>query len=160
MSDTASSVTAAHELAAVLSSLRTEIALDYDRLAAEFVAQIRQRLDDLLGRRGFLLAERSGASHKMFATDNPAEAHLEFHLQFRCQHSDGREGLLDLAGDGRYSPADATFSNLQVRSEEFSYDDVDGRKQATSAIIMAGTAVAGNRTVHHEIRVPLAETEE
>jgi hypothetical protein len=150
-------VSAAHELAAVLSSVRIEIALDYDRLAAEFLAQIRQELNVLLGRFGFLLAERTGASHKLFATDNPAEAHLEFHLLFRCQHPDGREGLLDLAGDGRYSPAGATFSNLHVRREEFAYDDVDGRRLAKSAIMMVGTMVAGHRTVHHEIRVPLAE---
>lgn len=76
--------------------------MDYDKIeAAMLTAEKRTDVGRMLGAVGYTLADRVGATHQLFATDNPTEALIEFALSFRGVHPDGREGVLTVRGEGR-----------------------------------------------------------
>jgi len=154
---TANGITAVHELSAVLEKVRTNVPIDYARLSDQFLPKIRDSVDRMLDREGFTLGDLTSGEHKLFATDNPAQAHLEFSLSYRCVHPDERVGTLIARGEGTYCPTTDTVADLQARGEEFHYNDVDGQRKSNSAIVGVGSIVMGHRTVHHDIRVPLSE---
>jgi hypothetical protein len=148
-------ITVTHELAAVLERVRRDIPIDYDLLAANFLPTVQAGVDRLLDHNGFVLGARLGGSHKLFATDNPTEVHLEFTLTYRAVHPDGREGALNLRGDGKYAPQTTAFEGLQGRSEELVFQDVEGERISKNVTLAVGTAFLGHRIVHHEVRTPL-----
>lgn len=154
---TAHGISVVHELSAVLEKVRTNVSIDYARLSDRFLAKIRDGVDRMIGREGFAVGDLTSGEHKLFATDNPAEAHLEFRLSYRCVHPDDRVGTLIARGEATYCPATDEVADLQARGEEFHYSDVDGQRKSTNAIIAVGSIVLGHRTVHHDIRVPLSE---
>jgi hypothetical protein len=148
-------VTVAHELASVLQQVRTDLPIDYSRLGRQISPAIWDKIREWVGRQGFVVGDLISGKHRLFATDDPAQAHLEIELSYRCIHPDEREGTLVFRGESTYSHVTGAFGEIQQRGEEFHFDDVDGQHKAVRAIYMVGTAVLGHRTVRHEIRAPL-----
>jgi hypothetical protein len=150
-------VSVMHALSVVLDKVRIRVEVDYNRLEAAFLPGIREDIDRMLNKHGFVLAERLSGSHKMFATDDPTTVHLEFLLSYVAEHPDGRQGVLDIQAEGRYTPATQTFADLHNRGYELKYQDVDGEKKAANIVFLMGAAVIGHRTIEHDPRVPLAD---
>jgi hypothetical protein len=145
----------AHELGSVLQQVRTNVPIDYRRLSRQILPAIWDKAREWVGGQGFVVGDLISGKHRLFATDDPGQAHLEFELSYRCVHPDEREGTLVFRGESTYSPVTGASGEIQQRGEEFHFDDVDGQQKAVRAIYMVGAAVLGHRTVRHEVRAPL-----
>ena len=149
-------VALSHELSAVLERVRDAVPMDYDRIeAAMLTAEKRTDVGRMLGAVGYTLADRVGATHQLFATDNPTEALIEFALSFRGVHPDGREGVLTVRGEGRYLSDTGEVVDPRSRGDEFAYTDEDGEKKRTNHVFLVGAAHLGHRVVQHDVRAPL-----
>jgi len=148
-------ITLVHELAAVLQLVRTQVSVDYQTLGAELPAEIWDKIKQWIGQHGFVVGDLVRGQHRLFATDDPAQGHLEFQLWYRCVHPDEREGTLLFRGESTYSPDSGTPGAIEQKGEEFRFVDVDGQQRTVRAVYMVGEAFLGHRTIHHEVRVPL-----
>jgi hypothetical protein len=148
-------ITVAHELGAVLQRVRTEVTIDYRALSGRIAPGIWDKIHQWIGLHGFVVGDLRSGKHRLFATDDPAQAHLEFELSYRCIHPDEREGTLIFRGESTYSPVAGASGEIQQRGEEFEFDDVDGQQKTVRAIYIVGAAILGHRTVRHEVRAPL-----
>lgn len=152
---TAYGITVVHKLSLVLETIHVDVTVDYERLGAQLLQIGQPRINDWIGQHGFVVSRLAAGEHKLFATDDPAWAYLEFALTFGCVHPDGRKGTLVARGEARYSPATGTAKDLQSRGEDFEFDDSEGRRKAMRAVVGAGSIVLGHRTVQHDLKVPL-----
>jgi len=150
-------ITIVHELAALLELVRTPINIDYPALGERLDPHVWAKLKEWVGQQGFIVGGLTSGKHRLFATDDPGQAHLEFELSYRCMHPDDREGTLLFRGEGSYSPATATFGPLEQKGEEFIFTDLNGELRTMRSVYMVGAAVIGHRTVRHEVKVPLDE---
>jgi hypothetical protein len=149
-------ITIAHALSAVLDRVRDAVPVDYDQVeSVALTVERRMQIARMLGAIGFTLAERVQATHQLYATDNPSEAHIEFALSFRCVHPDGRDGVLVVQGEGRYLSDTGTVLDPRERGDEFTYADADGEQQRKRHVFAVGNAYLGHRDVQHEVRAPL-----
>jgi hypothetical protein len=130
--------------------------MDYAAIeAAMLTTEKRAQLSRMLGAVGYSLGDRVGGSHRLFATDNPEEALIEFSLTFTGIHPDGRQGALTMRGEGRYISRSGELVDPQPRGDEFAYTDDDGQKKRSNHVMLAGTAHLGHRVIQHEVRAPL-----
>lgn len=149
-------ITVAHELSAVLDRVRDAVPIDYDQVeSAALTAERRTQVVRMLGAVGFTLAERIGATHQLYATGNPSEAYIEFAFLFRGVHPDGREGLLEVRGAGRYLSDTGEVVDTRERGDEFTYTDDEGTQQRKRHTFGAGNIYLGHRDVQHEVRALL-----
>ena len=153
---TACGVTVVHTLSLVLEKIQVDVTVDYERFGEQLLQIVQPRIDDWIGRHGFVVSRLTAGEHRLFATDDPAWAHLEFALTFRCVHPDGREGILVARGEARYSPTTGTAKELRSRGEDFEFDDGEGQRKAMSAVVGAGSIVLGHRTVQYDLKVPVS----
>lgn len=102
-----------------------------------------------------MVGDLLSGQHRLFATDDPAQAHLEFELSFRCAHLDERVGTLIFRGESIYTPDTGAIGPIDQKGEEFRFVEVDGQQRTSRAVYAVGAAVLGHRTIHHVIRVPV-----
>jgi hypothetical protein len=149
-------ISISHELSAVLERVRETVPVNYDEIeSAVLTAEKRTELSRMVGAVGYTLGDRVDTSHQLFATDNPAEALIEFALTFRGVNPDGREGMLTLRGEGRYLSDSGAIVDPRPRGDEFIYTDEDGEKKRANHVFGAGAAHLGHRVVQHDVRAPL-----
>jgi hypothetical protein len=147
----------AHELGIVLEQVRVPIEIDYERLSGDFLLQTREELARYIGAFGFTLGGLLRGEHKLFATENPEQGHLEFSLWYHCVAPDSRSGTLIAQGEAAYSPTESKPTNLRSQGMRFSYSDIDGQEKATGVVNLTGTFSTGHVTVPHVLRVPLPD---
>jgi hypothetical protein len=148
-------ITIVHELAALLELVRTPIAVDYGALSERLDPDVWSKLKEWVGQQGFIVGDLISGKHRLFATDDPSQAHLEFELSYRCVHPDDREGTLLFRGEASYSPATGALGPVQQKGEEFTFGDVNSEPRTIRSLYMVGAAILGHRTVLHEVKVPL-----
>jgi hypothetical protein len=150
-------------LSDLLTVIQTPVPLDVDRLQTDFFEAFGESINGMLARTGFSLGARQNVVYKLFATENATELFLEFSLVISCNDArkEGRaNALLNLKGDGLYSPTNRTFSALRNFGEHLTYVNADGTAQETkNHHLYASGIVIGHREVTHEVRHALPKNE-
>ena len=143
----------------VLASVKSDIELDYDKLAEAYLASHGQTLNDSLLRLGFAMDERLAARHDLFATEDPESLFMTFELHYAGVDVRG-EGRTDvvirLSGDGTYRPGAGEFSALRNFGERWLYREADGtERENKNVVLFADSIVIGHREVSHSVRYRL-----
>jgi hypothetical protein len=144
-----------HELAALMELVRTPVSVDYRALGERMDPHVWNKLKEWVGQQGFVVGDLISGKHRLFATDDPAQAHLEFELSYQCVHPDEREGTLVFRGEASFSPATGAVGPVDQKGDEFTFTDVNNKPRTIRSLYMVGAAILGHRTVRHEVKVPL-----
>lgn len=152
-------VTIAHELAAVLDLFRTPVTIDYGALGASIPEEMWDKVKNWIGQQGFVVGGLISGNHRLFATDDPSTAHLEFDLSYDCVHPDEREGTLVFRGESTYLPDSGTYGPVQQRGEEFEFVEANGEKRTIRAIYGTAEITLGHRTIRHHVRAAIERAE-
>lgn len=148
-------------LSDLLDVIQAPVPLDEEQLQTAIFGAFGESINSTLARTEFSLGARRSVTYKLFATENPTELFLEFSMTISC--SDAREegrtnALLNLRGDGLYSPTNRTFSALRNFGEHLAWVNADGTPQETrNHHLYASGFVIGHREVTHEIRHALPD---
>jgi len=140
----------------LLAELRTDVAVDEDKLAEVFLAVARGSIDSLLERNGFALGERLGVDRALYVTENPAALFLEVSIRYKAvdiQGEEERAGILLLRGDGTYDPTQKSFGELRQHAAELTFTLQDGTEQhARAAFAYLGGIGIGHREERYSVR--------
>lgn len=150
-------------LSDLLDVIQAPISLDEEQLQTAIFGAFGESINGTLARTEFSLGARQNVTYKLFATENPTELFLDFSMAISC--SDAREegrtnALLNLKGDGLYSPTERAYSALRNFGEHLAWVNADGTPQETrNHHLYASGIVIGHREVTHEIRYALPDNE-
>src|SRR4030095_1779301 len=125
-------------LAELLESVQTSIAIDGDALQNAFIEAHRQSVTGTLERHGFGLGARTDLAFNVFATENPTVLFIDFTIIIQCDEARGEgrtEAVLSLKGDGSYLPRTHECRNLRNFGEELHFRLQDGSvKEARNVV--------------------------
>jgi len=150
-------------LSDLLKVIQEPVPLEQEQLQEAIFEAFGESINDTLARTGFSLGVRKDATYKLFATDNPSELFLKFSITISCGDSrdEGRtNALLNINGDGLYSPTNRTFAALRNFGEHLAWVNANGDPQEIrNHYLYVSEIVIGHREVTHEVQYELPANE-
>lgn len=148
-------------LSALLQTLRTPIRIEEEHLARAFLTSYSDSIYGTVARQGFELGSRKALSYSLYATENPTILFLEFSMSYDCSdiRGDGRtDGILQLSGDGSYTPSSGQFSDLRNFGEHLKWRIADGSEgESRNVVLFAAGIVLGHKEVTNVVRYKLSD---
>jgi len=147
-----------HSLPDLLRDIERPIEVSYQALEAAINAQLGAEIDGLLDRTGFYRSEARFET-TFYATEDPKVLYGEFAAEFNCEDATGEgrtDATLRLEGNGSYSHANNSFSNLRATELSIPYVTREGEQEEKRYYYLyAEGAAFGHRTVTHVVRKKL-----
>jgi hypothetical protein len=150
-------------LGALMVDIRAPVNVSDVLLISAVNTQLGANITGMLDRLGFTRAGNPVVARTFYATETPSTLFVEFRLEFPCEDASGTgrvDAVLTVAGDGQYQVVKQEFHGLNPTDLGITYKTADGVEERRRDAYARAELVIGTRTVHHQVREPLKDSEE
>jgi hypothetical protein len=150
-------------LGELMADIRAPVNVSDELLVSAVNTQLRANIIGVLDRLGFTPAGEPVVTRTFYATETASTLFAEFRLEFPCEDGSGVgrvDAVLTVAGDGQYESAKQEFLGLNPTEIGITYKTVEGVEERRRDVYARADLVIGTRTVHHQVREPLRDTED
>jgi len=145
------------DLATLLPTLETAVALDKDALSAAVLSAANNEVDRLSRQYAIGAEVLSVADYELFATGDPKELYLQFALTYDCQDMLGltMNPKYFIKGSASYFPSEKDFRGISLQELMLDFVDEHGTPLSTGVRYLSTSATSGHAYTIHQTRYPL-----
>jgi PIN domain len=161
LADAKFKLTLYHELAQLLSDVKSEVKVADGVLCQALLAREAENIESMLPPdAGLRIGDIIRASTSLYVTEIIDRLFLNFNVSIGLVSESGGSlscGELAMKGIGTFLPQENEFGSLYVEEIEVRYRDENGEQQMRRSIKSGGRTHIGHADVHHKVRYDLSE---